>query len=50
LQVDGGLAHGLILGLDDLAGGVLVRGVKADSFANDFVKAIIHPTPDATMN
>jgi hypothetical protein len=29
LQVDGGLAHGLIFGLDDLPGGVLVRGVRA---------------------
>jgi hypothetical protein len=50
LQVDGGLAHGLIFGLDDLPGGVLVRGVNAGAFASDFVKAIIHPTPDATMN
>jgi len=50
LQVDGGLAHGLILGLDDLPGGVLVRGVNAGAFASDFVKAIIHSTPDATMN
>ena len=50
LQVDGGLSHGLILGLDDLLGGVLVRGVKAGAFASDLVKAIIHPAPDATMN
>jgi hypothetical protein len=47
LQIEDGLANGIILRLDDLLGLVLVGGLEADAFAGDLVHAVEHSSADA---
>lgn len=48
LQIEHGLALGLVLGFDDLARFVLVGGLKTGAFAGGLVHAIEHATTFAT--
>ena len=46
-RLSDGLANGIVLGVDDLLGLVLVGGLEAGAFAGDLVHAVEHSATDA---
>lgn len=50
LQIKRGLTNGVVLGVNDLLGFVLVGGLETGAFAGGFIHAIVHSTADAAVS